>query len=84
MQRQFIAANGTVFWQCLETGIMKDEQRSEGPRPDQTNGEKDNKAKTTLNLDTGEVEELKPQEEQSAMDFAPGSDGGSAGDGGAA
>jgi len=41
------------------------------------------KEQTTLNLDTGKEERLDPEEE-STMDFAPGSDGGSAGDGGAA
>lgn len=39
----------------------------------------------TYNLDTGKVEPLaKPSDDEGMMDWASGSDGGSAGDGGAA
>jgi len=45
--------------------------------------EESKKEQTTLNLDTGKEERLDPDDEPT-MDFAPGSDGGSAADGGAA
>lgn len=52
------------------------------PRPDEE--DKTKKATVTHNLDTGEDEPLEPPpDEKSIMDFAPGSGGGSAGDGAA-
>ena len=56
--------------------LRKDErQRSDAPQESQP------KQRVTHNLDTGEDEVLPDINDESIMDFAPGSGGGSAGDG---
>jgi hypothetical protein len=52
------------------------------PRNENQQSNDSTKAKVTHNLDTGEDEPLQDLEDKNIMDFASGSGGGSAGDGG--
>lgn len=63
---------------------MNQENQNKEEDLKKTDAGSEEKEKTTLNLDTGETETLPEDNEEGPMEFAPGSDGGSAGDGGAA
>lgn len=64
---------------------MRTDPNTPQPRPTETDPDMPQKATVTHNLDTGEDEPLQPEtDDEELMDFAPGSDGGSAGDGSAA
>lgn len=57
--------------------------RMEGTDPASREGDTAKQEKTTLNLDTGEVEPLEDLEDKNIMDFGAGSGGGSGTTGGA-
>lgn len=66
--------------------MKPEEQKSTNNQDRNHTSADDNKAKVTHNLDTGRDEPLNQRTDdyETPMDFAPGSGGGSAGDGGAA